>query len=113
MLSLLSSHLSVFHGLYHVPNIFTLKIKKCTIEEESCVVASILHKETHMKYYVTYRLLHPKYMPTTLIAAMEAHSHAELDAKLSKIKTKWQAREYIVQITHVTKQKGAKLKRHL
>ena len=102
----------MFHGLYHVPNIFTLKIKKCTIEEECCVVASIPHKETHMKYHVRYRLLHPQYMPTTLIAAMEAHSHAELDAKLSKIKTKWQARGYIVQITHVTQQKAAKIKHH-
>ena len=75
-------------------------------------MASIPHKETHLKYHVTYRLLHPQYMPTISIAVMEAHSHAELDAKLSKIKTKWQARGYIVQITHVTKQKGAKMKRH-
>jgi hypothetical protein len=41
---------------------------------------------------------------------MEAYSHADLDSKLSKIKTKWQARGYIVQITKVTQQKVAKMK---
>ena len=104
--------LGMRNSLLPLPNIFTLKIKKCTIEEENCVVVSISHEETHMKYHITFRLLHPQYMSTISIAVMEAYSHAELDAKLSKIKTKWQARGYIVQITHVTQQKGAKMKHH-
>jgi hypothetical protein len=74
------------------------------------VVASIPHRETNMKYHVTYRLIHPQYMPVMSVAVIEAYSHAELDAKLSKIKTKWQERGYIVQVTQVTQQKAAKMK---
>ena len=66
-----------------------------------------------MKYHVTYRLLHPQYMPAMSVAVIEAYSHADLDSKLSKIKTKWQARGYIVQIAQVTQQKVAKMKHHL
>ena len=76
-------------------------------------MASIPHKETHMKYHVTYRLMHPQYMPAMSVAVIEAYSHADLDSKLSKIKTKWQARGYIVQIEQVTQQKVAKMKHHL
>jgi hypothetical protein len=65
-----------------------------------------------MKYHVTYRLLHPQYIPALSIAVMEASSHAELDAKVTKIKTKWQARGYRVQIMHVRQQKRAKRKQH-
>jgi hypothetical protein len=46
-----------------------------------------------MKYLVTYRLFHPQYIPAVSIAVMEAYSHAELDAKVARIKTKWQARD--------------------
>ena len=63
-----------------------------------------------MKYLVTYRLMHPQYLPAMSAEVMEAYSHADLDSKLSKIKTKWQARGYIVQITKVTQQKVAKMK---
>ncbi len=66
-----------------------------------------------MKYHVTYRLMHPQSMPVLSVAIMEASSHAELDAKVAKIKTKWQARGYIVQIMHVRQQKRAKRKQHL
>ena len=66
-----------------------------------------------MKYHVTYRLMHPQYMPALSVAVIEAFSHADLDSKLSKIKTKWQARGYIVQITKVNQQKVAKMKPHL
>ena len=65
-----------------------------------------------MKYHVTYRLLHPQYMPTMCIAVMEAYSHAELGAKVSKIRIKWQARGYVVQIMHVTQQKRVRIKQH-
>ncbi len=58
-----------------------------------------------MKYHITYRLLHPQYMPALSVAVLEASSHAELDAGLVKIKTKWQARGYSVQITRVTQRK--------
>jgi hypothetical protein len=44
-------------------------------------------------------------MPAMSVAVINAYSHADLDSKLSKIKTKWQARGYIVQITQVTQQK--------
>jgi hypothetical protein len=65
-----------------------------------------------MKYHVTYRLFHPQYLPALSNAVMEASSHAELDAKVAKIKMKWQQRGYTVQIMHVTKQKGTKRKQH-
>jgi hypothetical protein len=65
-----------------------------------------------MKYHVTYRLLHPQSMPTRSVAVIEAYSHAELDAKVAKIKTKWQTRGYSVQITHVRQQKRIKRKQH-
>jgi hypothetical protein len=54
-----------------------------------------------MKYHVTYRLMHPQSLPALSVAVMEASSHAELDAQVTKIKTKWQARGYRVQIMHV------------
>ena len=65
-----------------------------------------------MKYHVTYRLMHPQSLPALSVAVMEASSHAELDAQVTKIKTKWQARGYRVQIMHVRQQKRAKMKRH-
>jgi hypothetical protein len=58
-------------------------------------------KGMHMKYHVTYRLLHPQYIPATSISVVDAHSHAELDARLVRIKAKWQARGYTVRITKV------------
>jgi hypothetical protein len=51
-------------------------------------------------------------MPTLSVAVMEASSHTELDAKVARIKIKWQARGYKVQITHVTQQKAPKRKHH-
>ena len=76
-------------------------------------MASIAFEETTMKYHVTYRLLHPQYMPAMSVTAMEASSHTELDAKVAKIKTKWQTRGYTVQITHIREQKATKRKLHL
>jgi len=96
--------------MYSSAQIFTPKFNECKIEEESCVVASLPSKETHMKYHITYRLHHPQYLPAVSVSVMEASSHAELDAKIARIKTKWQARGYRVQITHVTQQKEAKRK---
>ncbi len=58
-------------------------------------------KGMHMKYQITYRLLHPQYIPATSTSVVDAHSHAELDARLIRIKTKWQARGYTVQVTKV------------
>ncbi len=92
--------------------IFTLTFNKYKIEE-SCVVASVPSKETHMKYHITYRLHHPQYLPALFVTVMEASSHAELNTKVARIKTKWQARGYRVQIMHVTPQKKAKRKQHL
>lgn len=66
------------------------------------------NRETTLKYQVTYRLRHPHYMPALSVAVIEASSHTELEAKLAKIKIKWQARGYRVQITLVTKQKAVR-----
>jgi hypothetical protein len=71
---------------------------------------SVSLKDMQMKYHVTYRLFHPQYLPALSVAAMEASSHAELEGKLAKIKTKWQARGYRVQITHIRQQKATKRK---
>ncbi len=59
-----------------------------------------------MKYRVTYRLFHPQSLPALSITVVEATSHVELDAKLVKIKMKWQVRGYRVQIMYVTQLKG-------
>jgi hypothetical protein len=75
-------------------------------------VTTIPQKETTMKYHVTYRLFHPQSLSTISVAVIQASSHVELDAKVAKIKTKWQARGYIVQIMQVRQQKQAKRKQH-
>jgi hypothetical protein len=54
-----------------------------------------------MKYQVTYRLRHPQAMPATSQSVVDAHSHRELDARLARIKTKWQEQGYSVQIVKV------------
>jgi hypothetical protein len=65
-----------------------------------------------MRYQVTYRLLHPEYLPTTSVTIMHAYSHAELDAGLVRLLTKWRARGYTVQIVKVVQGKSTKAKRH-
>ena len=62
-------------------------------------------KGTYMKYQVTYRLLHPQYIPATSTSVVDACSHAELDARLVGIKTKWRARGYTVQVAKVLPRK--------
>ncbi len=54
-----------------------------------------------MKYQVTYRLRHPQALPATSQAVVDAHSHRELDARLARIKMKWQQQGYTVQIMKV------------
>jgi hypothetical protein len=58
-------------------------------------------KGMHMKYQIMYRLLHPQYIAATSTSVVDACSHAELDACLVRIKAKWQARGYTVQVTKV------------
>jgi hypothetical protein len=54
-----------------------------------------------MKYQVTYRLMQPQSLPATSSTVIDAHSHRELDTRLARIKTKWQAQGYTVQILRV------------
>lgn len=54
-----------------------------------------------MKYQVTYRLMQPQTLPATTSTVVDAHNHRELDARLARIKTKWQAQGYTVQILRV------------
>jgi hypothetical protein len=54
-----------------------------------------------MKYQVTYRLMHPQSLPATSSTIVDAHNHRELDVRLARIKTKWQAQGYTVQILRV------------
>ena len=65
-----------------------------------------------MKYQVTYRLMHPEYLPTTSVTMVHAYSHAELDASLVKLLSKWRARGYTVQIVKVIQGKSTKAKPH-
>jgi hypothetical protein len=64
-----------------------------------------------MKYHITYRLYHPRYLPALSYAIMEASSHAELDTKVARIKLKWQQRGYTVHVMHVTQQKAVRRKK--
>ena len=59
-------------------------------------------RELRMKYQVTYRLMHPEYLPATSKTIVDAYSHAELETRLAKIRAKWQARGYTVQIIRVS-----------
>lgn len=54
-----------------------------------------------MKYVVTYRLFHPAYLPTSRVDVIEAHTHAQLEARLARILSKWQASGYTVHVQHV------------
>lgn len=56
-----------------------------------------------MKYQIAYRLMHPEYLPATSKTVVDAHSHAELETRLVKIVTKWQARGYTVRIMRVSR----------
>jgi hypothetical protein len=76
----------------------------------ACDTFDAFPKGSEMKYEVTYRLLHPQYLPTTSITTVDAKTHMELDHRLSKVVIKWQARGYVVQIVRVTPKKRARLK---
>ncbi|GHO67197.1 hypothetical protein KSC_060890 [Ktedonobacter sp. SOSP1-52] len=54
-----------------------------------------------MRYAVTYRLTHPAYFPTTSMAQIEAHTHAELERKLAKIVSRWKGLGYKIRVTGV------------
>ena len=58
-----------------------------------------------MKYQITYRLIHPEYLPATSITVVDACSHAELETQLVKIVTKWQARGYNVRVIRLSQAK--------
>ena len=66
-----------------------------------------------MRYQVTYRLLHPEYLPTTSVTVVHAYSHTELDACLVRLLTKWGTRGYTVQIVKVVQGKSTKAKRYV
>ena len=54
-----------------------------------------------MKYTVTYRLLHPAYLPVARVEEIEASTHVELESRLARILSKWQASGYTVYVQHV------------
>ncbi|HZU00808.1 MAG TPA: hypothetical protein VFA10_14170 [Ktedonobacteraceae bacterium] len=54
-----------------------------------------------MKYQVTYRLMQPQTLPATASTVVDAHNHRELDARLARLKIKWQAQGYTVCILRV------------
>src|SRR5882672_11390069 len=51
-----------------------------------------------MEFHVTYRLMHPNYLPATKVAIVSAEAHSELDSELAHLKAKWEARGYVVRI---------------
>jgi hypothetical protein len=60
-----------------------------------------------MHYHVTYRLIHPEYLPTTSHDMIEAHSHRQLDAALARLQARWEAQGYTVQILAVREHHSA------
>ena len=60
-----------------------------------------------MKYLVTYRLLHPEYLPSTSTSEVEAYSHTELEGHLAKILNKWRSDGYTVRVLKVRPVRGA------
>jgi hypothetical protein len=54
-----------------------------------------------MRYTVTYRLFHPAYLPASRVDTIEAHTHAELEARLANLLSKWQANGYTIHVQHV------------
>jgi hypothetical protein len=54
-----------------------------------------------MKYLVTYRLLHPAYLPSTHTREIEAHSHAEFEERLVILLTRWRTVGYTVRVLHI------------
>jgi hypothetical protein len=63
-----------------------------------------------VKYQVTYRLMHPQSLPATSRTVVDAHNHRELEARLAKIKAKWQEQGYTVRILQVVA--GEQYKHH-
>jgi hypothetical protein len=63
--------------------------------------ATQYQRETAMKYQVTYRLMQPQTLPAIASTVVDAYNHRELDARLARIKTKWQAQGYTIQILRV------------
>ena len=59
-------------------------------------------REVEMKYHITYRLMHPQSLPVTARATVDAHTHRELEARLARIKRKWQVQGYTIHILRVT-----------
>jgi hypothetical protein len=45
--------------------------------------------------------MHPQSLPATSRTVVDAHNHRELDARLARIKTKWQEQGYTVRILQV------------
>jgi hypothetical protein len=66
-----------------------------------------------MKYQIAYRLTHPEYLPVTSTTVVDASSHAELETRLVKIRAKWQARGYTVQIIRVSRTRVGKTAFHM
>jgi len=54
-----------------------------------------------MRYFVYYRLTHPKYRPVGGVAVVQANTHIELDMGLVKVRTRWEKRGYQVRILRV------------
>ncbi len=59
-----------------------------------------------MKYLVTYRLLHPEYLPSTSTSEVEAYNHTELEERLAKILSKWRSDGYTVRVLKVRPARG-------
>ncbi len=58
-------------------------------------------REAGMKYRITYRLTHTQSLPATSVTEVDACNHADLMASLVRLKAKWQARGYAVQVVRV------------
>ncbi|GHO45369.1 hypothetical protein [Ktedonospora formicarum] len=54
-----------------------------------------------MRYAITYRLLHPAYLPSISSTEIVAYTHAELERKLVKVVGKWKDQGYKVRVTQV------------
>ncbi len=54
-----------------------------------------------MKYYITYRITHPQYTPTTATGVVEAHTRPEVEACLARGIKKWKTQDYTVEILKI------------
>lgn len=56
-----------------------------------------------MQFQVTYRLTHPKYLPTIAYTTLAAQTHQQLDSSIAKLVQKWEAQGYTLRVLAVKK----------